>query len=95
MGRRARPSTSPRLIPEMKENESSDLSIWTIYEKPRDYPQSYVARRWITQPGGLMIATTDVLIAPSLGMVRRLLPPGLSLFSRQPGDEPCIVETWL
>lgn len=70
------------------------MSMWTIYDHPLDYPDSFVARRF--EIGKSHKATTDVLTAPTLDMLRAKLPREFSAcLSRDPNDEPAIVETWL
>ena len=73
------------------------LSMWTVYQRPKDFPESFVARRWeIGQ--GTATATDEALIAPTLEAVRDALmnmnPQGLFCMPRQINDDPCIVETW-
>ncbi len=71
------------------------LSIWTIYDKPDDYPHSFVARRFEVRRGVLLpIRTADAIISADLEAVRSQLPKGLSLIPREAGDEPQIVESW-
>lgn len=69
------------------------LSIWTVYERPSDHPQSFVARRWLTTPQPA--PTDEVLLAGSLDSLRKKLPGGLHRMPRQSGDDPVIVETWV
>lgn len=68
----------------------NDFSLWTVYEKPADYPAQWVARRHT-----LVGPTAAAVFALSLDAVCEKLPPGLYCIPRQPDDEPCIVETWL
>lgn len=72
---------------------SDPLSMWTVYEKPSDYPGHFVARRWLS--GATVVATSDVLLAGDLALLRAMLPQGLHCLPAQPGDDPAIVETWL
>lgn len=70
-----------------------ELGLWTIYERPRDYPNGYVARLW-----KLGTPTNTVLHGDTLEEVRFLLDkcyPGLVRIPRSPRDDPQIVETWL
>ena len=75
------------------------LSLWTVYERPRDYPDEFVARRFTVGPhlGGTCAGPTDdVLRAAHLAALRaQLLARGLVCIARHPEDDPCIVETWL
>jgi hypothetical protein len=66
-----------------------ELPIWTVYQHPRDMPDAYVARLFLTGK-----PTEQVVQAPTLDEVRALIPPGLYRMPRQPGDDPVIVETW-
>lgn len=75
-------TTSDELPPE--------LSMWTIYERPLDYPHSFVARRWT-----LNGPTKDIIIGHTLIEVHAYLPPGLYRIGRHPSDDPVIVETWI
>lgn len=70
--------------------------MWTVYDRPLDYPDKVVARRWEVGPGGSVTATPDVLGAETLDDIRRFFEDrGLYCLTRQPGDDPAIVETWL
>jgi len=67
---------------------------WTIYDHPRDYPDCFVARRWLTR-NKQVIQTNDVLAAPTLDEIRALIPPGLVCFARHGLEDPAVVEVWL
>ncbi|RBB38872.1 hypothetical protein DPV79_15950 [Burkholderia reimsis] len=73
------------------------FSMWVIYERPRDYPEQYVARRLRANSGGGVITLRgDVILGDTLDEVRaRLKPFGLHRIARDPRDEPQVVETWL
>lgn len=74
----------------------SSLLLFTIYRRPRDYPDEYVVRRWSirrmlpTHEGGEPYAR-----GKTLQEVRRALPPGLYNMGRDPADDPVIIETWV
>lgn len=70
------------------------MSIWTIYERPHDYPDQCVARRCEVSAGGVRM-TNDMFVADTVDELRMLLPPGLFCLSRDPKDDPVIVEVWL
>lgn len=74
------------------------LSLWTVYDHPRDFPDFWVARRWEARATGAA-PTQDVLLARSIFELREqliLLPgPGLTPVARSPEDDPTVVETWL
>jgi len=70
---------------------SETLSLWTIYDHPTDYPNNFVARRFdLDRP------TPEHIVANSLDELRQMMMnAGLSCLTRNPEDEPHIVETWL
>jgi hypothetical protein len=70
-----------------------DLTIWTIYQAPRDFPEGYVVRPWTITRGGP--APGMAFTARSLEDARANVPPGLYRQDRAPDDDPAIVETWL
>ena len=73
-----------------------ELPMITIYERPDEFPEEYVARLWFTLRGVAEPVMTDiVLVVASLDDLRAMLPLGLHCLPREPGDEEPIVETWL
>lgn len=71
------------------------LSMWVVYEHPKDFPASWVARRWDLRKGH-PVATANMIETNSLAEVRALLERmGLTCMPRDPRDEPQIVEVWL
>jgi hypothetical protein len=74
--------------------EGAVLEIWTIYRRPTDYPDHFVARCWeVTRGRGL--PTERILLSADLELLRAMLPPGLFCLSRNAKDDPVIVESWL
>lgn len=72
------------------------MQMWTVYERPSDFPDDYVARRWdIVRGAREPIASGVLFAAKTLEQLRELLPEGLHRMPRQEGDEPQIVEVWL
>lgn len=71
------------------------LAIWTVYADPTDYPGKFVARRFdVTKDGP--VPSDNVIIVPTLGMVRHILDEmHLTRMARHPDDDPKIVECWL
>lgn len=68
------------------------LSIWVVYKHPKDYPQSYVARKFEgEQP------TPSIIVADDIEKLRDVLQfqMGLVKLMRRPEDDPVIMETWL
>ena len=63
---------------------------WTIYKHPLDYPNKYVARKFVLDK-----PTSEILVGGTLEEIRKLLPLGLTCIDRHETDDPVIVETWL
>ena len=76
--------------------ESRDiLSIWTLYDHPRDHPQHFIARRHEIAEGGSK-PTNDILVSASLDRLRtQMQQRGLFKLPREDGDDPVIVESWI
>lgn len=72
------------------------ISMWTIYDHPRDFPNNYVAREW-TVTAGKTVKTGNLMLASELEMLREvlLIQMNLHCISRSEGDDPVIVETWI
>jgi hypothetical protein len=71
----------------------TDIEIWTVYDHPRDYPRNFVARKFINDK-----PTNNIIQGLSLDEVRKKIldiNPNLTCFTRQPNDDPIILETWL
>ena len=70
---------------------SEPLRMWVVYAHPTDYPDSYVARMWLNEQ-----PTASIVICPTLETMRsQLIEMGLAPITRDPKDDPKIVETWL
>lgn len=69
--------------------------IWAIYERPKDYPDGFIARKWdctVFPP----IATEEILTGETLHDVRlQLSKESIGKLPRFPTDDPCLVEVWL
>lgn len=73
------------------------LTIWTIYLKPRDYPDKLVAREWLVREG-VPIATENTVLVPSDRydlMEEIMMQMRLTKMEPMPGDDPVILECWL
>jgi hypothetical protein len=70
---------------------SAQLEIWTVYDHPKDWPDGYIARKWIGET-----ATGDTICADTLHAIRvQLRSMDLVCLSRSHNDDPVIVEVWL
>lgn len=66
------------------------LSLWTIYEKPLDHAHGFIARRFESD------APTEDTLTGELEEIRTTLErAGLIKLTRDPAEEPQIVETWI
>jgi len=72
------------------EKDGRKMEIWTIYKHPLDYPEKFVARKFIFDK-----PTSEILIGDTLEEIRKLLPGGLTRIERDPKDDPVIVEAWI
>jgi len=71
-----------------------ELHMWTVYERPTDYPDGFVARLHLIGAGETR-PTMKAFFGPTLQSVRDKLPRGMVRLERMPNDEPQIVEVWL
>lgn len=68
--------------------------MWTVYERPTDYPDGHIARMHIVDGTGSQ--PTPHFISGELEMLRKVLRyAGLICMARSPPDDPKIVESWL
>ena len=68
--------------------------MWVVYERPKDYPTSYVVRRHdITREGSY--ATPDHTVHATLEEARTAVPYWAMRMERNPRDEPQILECWV
>lgn len=66
------------------------MPMVVVYCRPRDYPNSYVARVFNgNRP------TNVVIVKDSLAEIRGALPDGMIRLGRDANDDPVIVETWI
>jgi hypothetical protein len=72
---------------------SNLLTIWVIYQNPRDFPGKWVLRAQMATPDGVT-ALPQCVVADSLDEARSRVPYGLIRMTRHPNDDPVIYETW-
>jgi hypothetical protein len=71
------------------------LVPWTVYNHPRDYPDTFIARRTDIGRDGIRV-TNEVVTAPDVESLRDLFRAhGLTAIARDANDDPNIVEVWL
>ena len=66
--------------------------MWTVYDSPKDYPDSIVVRLWWGETHEPHAWAFDTLIEARF-MIENA--GGCYRIPRQPDDDPVIVETWL
>lgn len=70
------------------------LTIWTIYDRPKDFPDGFIARRFEVASGE-PVATKDTVTGKLEDIRQAFWKAGLLKLSRQQGDEPQIIESWV
>jgi hypothetical protein len=71
------------------------MVMWVVYDHPADFPNTFVARRFLISAAG-SVPCDDVIVSPDLDGIRMVLAAeGLTMLGRDPGDDPVIMETWL
>ena len=71
-------------------DQDDDLSMWIVYEDTPEFPNQYVARRYL-----LDVETDDYVVGDTLNDVRAKLPPGLMRIERSAKDHPQVRESWI
>ncbi len=72
------------------------MRMWTIYRGAADVAAPYCAREWHIVRGGLHPHPGGPpKPAQSLVAARELVPAGMTLMPRSPGDDPVVVESWI
>jgi hypothetical protein len=79
----------------MRYGRGESLDMWTIYDHPRDFPNSYVARLFQVE-AGKSGATETIIVNDDLELIRKEFEScGLVCIIRADDDDPVILETWL
>jgi len=76
-------------------SQRGQFTIWTIYDRPKDHPEGFIARRFEVGGGGKTVATADTINGKLDDIRMALERAGLVNIRRQEGDEPQIVESWI
>lgn len=75
------------------------MTIWVIYDHPKDFPDKFVLRPHFVvsdgEDGAREMPSWQEWIGDTLDEVRKRVPWGLACFPRDEGDDPRIVESWL
>lgn len=78
---------------QLEASQRGRLNMWTVYDRPRDHPGGFIARRFETGSGGAA-ATLDTLTGELEHLREVFERAGFVRIARLEGDEPQIVETW-
>ena len=70
------------------------VEIWTIYDRPLDFPEGFIARRFEVVPGSAR-PTTEALTGTLANLRREMERQGRVCLPRDPGDHPNVVESWI
>ena len=74
----------------------SIMTGWTIYDHPSDYPDVFIARKWIARRDGTVEATPSIVTSKDIMRLRaEMMQMGLVKMMRSPGDDPKIMEVWI
>lgn len=68
----------------------TDVELWVIYEHPKDYPDKFVARKWILDK-----PTSEIVLGNTIEEARLGIPKGLTRFLPEKEDDIVIVEIWI
>jgi len=77
-----------------KATERGALSIWTVYDRPKDHPEGFIARQFEITAGRAK-ATDSRLVGPLESIRHALGSAGLVCLPRHQNDEPHVVESWI
>ena len=69
-------------------------TAWTIFDRPRDHPEGFIARRFEIG-NGVTTPTKDTLIGKVDDLRFALERAGFVKIARSEGDEVQIVESWI
>ena len=74
---------------------NNELTMWAIYDHPKDYPDLYVARMFLVSSGN-GAPTSNIKTNSDLDVIRsEMRNLGLVQIPRDVNDDPVIIETWL
>lgn len=84
-----------RFCSKCKIYHATNFVMFSIYDHPSDFPESFVVRPWYIGPGNVTPSLT-CWTAKTLEAARRLVPSSADfLLARELDDDPKIIETWV
>ena len=69
---------------------SNKVELYVVFDKPADYPDLFVVRKFLNDIPGAVVGTAD-----TLQKVREYIPEGLVNIGRHEEDSSKIVEVWI
>ena len=81
--------------PVLTERPPEGLSMWVIYDHPKDYPETFVVRECVVSAGGRVAHSLFHTEFGTLEMARESVRQGRVCITRHPEDDPVIVESWV
>lgn len=79
----------------MNKQAKNQLEFWTIYDKPKDFPGHFVARRFDIRGGKVEKTNIAILAASRQEIDAHFYQNGFTWLPRNSGDEAQIVGSWL
>lgn len=75
---------------------SNGTEMWTLYDKPKDFPKSLVARQWFIETNGPVAGRCIVAQPERIGLLRDVFARmGFVRMERSEDDDLKILETWI
>jgi hypothetical protein len=75
------------------------LSLYVVYQNPKDYPDDWVVRRFLvcsgSTPGAQLMDAKPWALCGCLAQARETIPEWCVRLDRHPADDPAIAEVWL
>lgn len=71
------------------------LEMWVVYDKPKDYPEHIMARKWNISAGKVVPTETVICHTQYINLEITLEQKGLHKLPPDPHDDPKIKEVWV
>jgi hypothetical protein len=94
MSRNREDTISGVIWTQLEASQRGVFTSWTVYDRPRDHPIGFIARRFEVGSGGVT-PTGDTLTGELEHLRETFEQAGLVKILRSEGDEPQIVESWI
>jgi hypothetical protein len=96
-----KPTGRLRIIEKDEKSFQPDLedmpACYVVYEKPMDYPNEYVIRKWVWSPNDRMYCPMREIVARShsLRLLRLAIPTNCVRVVGNKKREASVIETWI